>query len=416
MRVDFSLLIATDHRLEFSMAGTLAQARVQLQNAESSILFMQQEHAKTLQGLYAEINKLQKKCGEMTFKLAMNATSSGGDEAQVKKSLDESEKILNELKSENIELKGVIEVKNKRIVVLEGQLKTLDQKYVKVVSEKESNLTAVVRELEKKSDTIAYLTSQLHNSKVRQSGRHKQSRPSSIKKNKEESPETEVESTAAIDHILSQAEVSQPISSRTPVPPSEGAPSNVQRRYRRSATSPAPQEVKLLNSKMKTLRAVGIQASPNEIQLNVAPVKSSKGMPIRPKRASSPSRPGLGISKGLQRSAGRERPLPEDYVDFLKTGSRPEPQVVVRAAPEPLPPISANERLVTTPKPPYTGRVQMTRGHSSQGVPATIYTVASEGDGPVAVEDVGKIIVSPLSSPEKGWRHKQQSQQQNGPD
>ena len=47
------------------MAGTLAQARVQLQNAESSILFMQQEHAKTLQGLYAEINKLQKKCGGM---------------------------------------------------------------------------------------------------------------------------------------------------------------------------------------------------------------------------------------------------------------------------------------------------------------------------------------------------------------
>lgn len=48
-----------------TMAGTLAQARVQLQNAESSILFMQQEHAKTLQGLYAEISKLQKKCGGM---------------------------------------------------------------------------------------------------------------------------------------------------------------------------------------------------------------------------------------------------------------------------------------------------------------------------------------------------------------
>lgn len=49
------------------MAGTLAQARVQLQNAESSILFMQQEHAKTLQGLYAEINKLQKKCGGISI-------------------------------------------------------------------------------------------------------------------------------------------------------------------------------------------------------------------------------------------------------------------------------------------------------------------------------------------------------------
>lgn len=58
-------LIGPGRRVEFRMAGTLAQARVQLQNAESSILFMQQEHAKTLQGLYAEINKLQKKCGGM---------------------------------------------------------------------------------------------------------------------------------------------------------------------------------------------------------------------------------------------------------------------------------------------------------------------------------------------------------------
>lgn len=45
------------------MAGSLSEARLQLQNAESSILFMQQEHAKTLQGLYSEITKLQKKCG-----------------------------------------------------------------------------------------------------------------------------------------------------------------------------------------------------------------------------------------------------------------------------------------------------------------------------------------------------------------
>ena len=304
-------------------------------------------------------------------------------------------------------------------MVLEGQLKTLNQKYAKDLSDKETNLAAVGRELEKKSDTIAYLTSQLHNIKLQKSGRHHQNRPSSVKKTKEVSQEsrgTTVVSTAAGEDVSSQVEASPVISSRTPVPPSEGTPSNIHRRYRRSVTSPSPQEVNLLTSRMKISRAVGIQASPNEIQLNVAPVKSSKGMPLRPKRASSPSRPGLGISKGLQRSAGRDRPLPDDYVEFLKTGSRADPQVVVRAAPEPLPPIAANERLATTPKTPYTGRVQMARSHSSQGVPAAIYTVAAEGDGPASVEDVGKIIVSPLSSPEKGWRHKQQSQQQNGPD
>ena len=45
------------------MTETLADTRLQLQNAESSILFMQKEHAQTLQGLHAEISKLQKKCG-----------------------------------------------------------------------------------------------------------------------------------------------------------------------------------------------------------------------------------------------------------------------------------------------------------------------------------------------------------------
>lgn len=392
------------------MAGTLAQARVQLQNAESSILFMQQEHAKTLQGLYAEINKLQKKCGELTFKLAMSATTSIDNEGQIKHSVDESQKVLAELKTENIELKGIIEKKNKRIVVLEAQLKTLDQKYVKDLSEKESNLITVLKELEKKSDTVAYLTSQLHNSKIRQSGRHHQNQPStgkSIIEVAKESQDTKIESNIAVENGSSHTDTSGGTSSRTPVPPREGTPSNVHRRYRRSTTSPVPQ---LLGTKMKTSRAVGIQASPNEIQLNVAPMKSTKGMPLRPKRASSPSRPGLGISKGIQRSAGRDRPLPDDYVEFLRTGTRPDPQVVVRAAPEPLPPISANERLASTPKTPYAGRVQMNRVHSSQGVPATIYT-----DGSTAVEDVGKIIVSPLSSPEKGWRHKQQSQQ-NGPE
>lgn len=333
--------------------------------------------------------------------------------AQVKQSLDESQKILNELKTENIELKGIIDVKNKRIIVLEGQLKTLDQKYVKDLSEKETNLAAVVRELEKKSDTVAYLTSQLHNSKIKHSGRHHQNRPLSGKRTREASHEAQLASTTAFENVPSSTTMSDVVSSRTPAPPREGTPSNVQRRYRRSTTSPVPQS---LGTKMKTSRAVGIQASPNEIQLNVAPVKSSKGMPIRPKRGSSPSRPGLGISKGPQRSAGRERPIPDDYIEFLRTGNRADPQVVVRAAPEPLPPISTNERLVSTPKSPYSGRVQVSSRHPSQGVPATIYTVGPEGDGPPALDDVGKIIVSPLSSPEKGWRHRQQSQQQNGPD
>ena len=40
----------------------MAMETIRQQNMQSSILFMQQEHAKTLSGLHDEIHRLQKKC------------------------------------------------------------------------------------------------------------------------------------------------------------------------------------------------------------------------------------------------------------------------------------------------------------------------------------------------------------------
>ena len=40
----------------------LADAQLQLQNAQHSILFLQKEHAKTIEGLHGEIQTLQRKC------------------------------------------------------------------------------------------------------------------------------------------------------------------------------------------------------------------------------------------------------------------------------------------------------------------------------------------------------------------
>ena len=39
----------------------LSRARVKLKNVESSIAFIQEQHAKTLEGLHQEIQKLQQK-------------------------------------------------------------------------------------------------------------------------------------------------------------------------------------------------------------------------------------------------------------------------------------------------------------------------------------------------------------------
>ena len=40
----------------------LAETRMKLRNAESSIAFLQAQHAEILQGLHAEIQTLQQKC------------------------------------------------------------------------------------------------------------------------------------------------------------------------------------------------------------------------------------------------------------------------------------------------------------------------------------------------------------------
>ncbi|EDO35850.1 predicted protein, partial [Nematostella vectensis] len=149
------------------MAETLAQTRLQLQNAESSVLFMQQEHAQTLKGLYAEISKLQKKCGELTFKIAMNATSSTTDEGQLCQELSEAQETIKTLRSENTDFKAIIDTGYKRIVLLETQLNGFEQKYNQDIMERDKHISILTKELTAKSDTVAYLTTQLHQSKIK---------------------------------------------------------------------------------------------------------------------------------------------------------------------------------------------------------------------------------------------------------
>ncbi|XP_001627913.3 uncharacterized protein LOC5507266 [Nematostella vectensis] len=375
------------------MTETLAQTRLQLQNAESSVLFMQQEHAQTLKGLYAEISKLQKKCGELTFKIAMNATSSTTDEGQLCQELSEAQETIKTLRSENTDFKAIIDTGYKRIVLLETQLNGFEQKYNQDIMERDKHISILTKELTAKSDTVAYLTTQLHQSKIKNASRkQEQAMLSGQAKERKENSISSAKHKESSGNVTSEVsgfaeESTGSATCVTPSPPAEKATGpRVRRPFRRSATSPSPIDTSI--AKSKSQRAVGVQDSPNEIRLNVSSAKSkSKGLPTRPRRSSSPSRPGLGIAKSYPRSGIRDGPPPDEYVEFLRSGVRPEPQVVVRAAPEPLPPISSNE-LGTS----YRGK---TPRHS---------------------EEVSKIIVSPLGSPEKGWRHKEHSQQSNGPE
>lgn len=303
--------------------------------------------------------------------------------AQQTKENNDLNESVKALKTENMDLKAIIDTGYKRIVVLENQVKGFEQRNNHDIKERDSRIAYLTKELNTKSDTIAYLTTQLHQVKLKHAS--KRSKNTTV-------GEVTVPSTITDPEIKDHGHAAPPSPPITPSPPSHGAPSKYRRPLRRSATSPSP--VDLSAQKSKSQRAIGIQASPNEVHLNVSSAKASKGLPSRPKRGSSPPRPGIGIARNATKSGKKDRPQQDEYVEFLRSGVRPEPQVVVRAAPEPLPPISADNVLLGRTS-SYHG---ISRGQPSQQVQ----------------DDVGKIVVSPLGSPEKGWRHKEQSPQSNG--
>lgn len=295
------------------------------------------------------------------------------------------------LRAENVDLKAIIDTGYKRIVLLENQTKGFEQKYNSDMKERDSRIAYLTKELNTKSDTIAYLTNQLHQMKIKEASKKQDQASRGSQRHQRKVESTSVgEATASHDTAVNNPEAAPLTPPITPSPPSQGVPTRVRRPFRRSATSPTPADLNI--QKSKSQRAIGIQASPHEIRLNVSSAKTNKGLPSRPKRGASPPRPGLGISKNPTKSGGKERPPADEYVEFLRTGVRPDPQVVVRAAPEPLPPISATDmHLKRTPS----------------------YNGISRGSKKKVQDDLGKIVVSPLGSPEKGWRHKEQSPQSN---
>lgn len=139
------------------MAGPI---EVQLRNAQSSILFMQQEHAQTLQGLHGELQKLQKKCAELTFELAMK--SDDADEDQHLETQQKLEAKLEKTESQVEELNKLLQEKDRKIFSLEQQLKLQEKKLLSEVKQNKQKLSTMCNELDQKSANIAYLTNQLH--------------------------------------------------------------------------------------------------------------------------------------------------------------------------------------------------------------------------------------------------------------
>lgn len=137
--------------------ATMAASAVKQVNLESSILFMQQEHAATLKGLHEEIQKLQKRCSELTFQLAMQSTSTNEDTSKAEK----LEKELNENRKKQEALEELIENRDQKIIVLEKQVKTHERKYQDDIKLYKQKIHSLSTDLDAKSDEIVNLREQL---------------------------------------------------------------------------------------------------------------------------------------------------------------------------------------------------------------------------------------------------------------
>ncbi|KAM5311748.1 coiled-coil domain-containing protein 92 isoform 1-T3 [Glossophaga mutica] len=141
----------------------------QLHSAQKNLLFLQREHASTLQGLHAEIRRLQQHCTDLTYELTLKSSEQTGDtpsrSSELQKRCEELEAQLKTQEKENAELLRELEQKNAMIAVLENTIKEREKRYLEELKVKSHKLNMLSSELEQRAGTIAYLTSQLHATK-----------------------------------------------------------------------------------------------------------------------------------------------------------------------------------------------------------------------------------------------------------
>lgn len=155
------------------MSGTLlGQVQEKLQNTESSMRFMQAEHAQTLRGLHDEIHKLQTKCSELTFELhmlgdgTMTSTSACNHTEEIKRLKAEYKSKIEEVCEENSRFESVVDEKQAKIKLLQFQLKSTKADLTESLQKKDMLIKTLRADLDSKSDQLAYLMSKIHSAKV----------------------------------------------------------------------------------------------------------------------------------------------------------------------------------------------------------------------------------------------------------
>ncbi|ELU07821.1 hypothetical protein CAPTEDRAFT_221373 [Capitella teleta] len=188
------------------------------QNYDCQILFIQQDHTKTLKGLHEEIQNLQKRCSDLTFQVAMDNTSAP-QEGKITRRCEELEAEMAGKDGRIVSMQEEIEHKDQEIRTLKHQLRAQERKYTDELKGRKAKMDAMNRELETKAGVVARLVTELHSVK------------SKLK-----------DSTKSLDSSLSSegsfASSLDPSSNLVPRPPLKDVP-KMRRRQSTSDTIPA---------------------------------------------------------------------------------------------------------------------------------------------------------------------------------
>lgn len=147
---------AASSRLPAVVENDPTRLQAQLRSARSDLAFLQTQHKLTLRGLHAEVAKLQKTVKEMQFALFNNGMTLV-DEASYQEKIAQLEEDLDKWCCHCRFLSSQLEQANNALVSLNQRLQVQEWQHQAELSEKNSIIANLQRELEWKCRTLAEL-------------------------------------------------------------------------------------------------------------------------------------------------------------------------------------------------------------------------------------------------------------------
>jgi len=330
-----------------------------IQSLENALAFLQEQHAATISGLQEEINKLQKKCSSLIHQVAASGLQDNFKDSKESSKQTELEEMLNDTQIQYTKLKDALENKEGRIFMLEAQSKSKEQKYLNDLKHYQRKAAELQNELEHKSASIAYLTTKLHQSKMK-------------------------DTVLTNDIVLTAGKGNDNLS---PSPPRGQPPSHHQERKNIRC---------FVNAPAANVAGIVVESNTHDIPVDIDRINSPSKISsvtgrhrVKTKHSIfDPARPALGLS---QSKRDRDlilvnRPKPTDYEDFIKMNE--SDNTVTKPIVEPLPPITPRSGKTTQPHgKTYANKNVKTRTNST----GEVETVIVETSLPSPDRPYGKI-------------------------